>query len=577
MRKLSKTGISFIICLFVGLFIWSCANISYPSGGEKDETPPVVLKATPPDGTLNFSAKRFEMTFDEFIEIKNLEENFISSPPFTEKPDITVIGKRLRFTFQDTLLPNSTYRIQFGDAIVDLNEGNPFSGFEYVLSTGEFIDSMSIRGVLKNAFDQKPEAKMYIVLYEDFYDSVFALKKPFYVTKTKEDGSFLLKNLRNTSYKVLALKDMNANLLYDLSTENIGFYDDMVTPFAFNDSIVLDSFPSIVINSFIPDDTVQRVLFSDFVANGTFQIVTKLPVENLQFESIPKEICLEQNASKDTFMVWLPPLEKDSIFMILKDSETVIDTIREKYYEGAIDQKNLPKFFETNISAIFPYYEQFTLKFSSPLLSFDTIGAIALIYKTDTILPISTFDTIPTDSIDHSIFERVDSVPTTIFDTVSVPYHLADTGCSRTVVIDVEPEQGMEYSFYFVGNAFHSIYEETNDTIAIKTTVSKEEDYGTFRFAFKGEKKKQYLIQLWTAKEDKIVQEDVIVSRGSITYIHLAIGDYKIKIIEDRNRNGKWDSGNYWTQTQPEAVRYFEKPISIRANWELEESFKWEE
>ncbi|MDL2315415.1 hypothetical protein LJC16_04070, partial [Bacteroidales bacterium OttesenSCG-928-C19] len=298
---------------------------------------------------------------------------------------------------------------------------------------------------------------------------------------------------------------------------------------------------------------------------------------------------------------WLPPLEKDSIFMILKDSETVIDTIREKYYEGAIDQKNLPKFFETNISAIFPYYEQFTLKFSSPLLSFDTIGAIALIYKTDTILPISTFDTIPTDSIDHSIFERtdsvnisifgtfsfdsiehtilerVDSVPTTIFDTVSVPYHLADTGCSRTVVIDVEPEQGMEYSFYFVGNAFHSIYEETNDTIAIKTTVSKEEDYGTFRFAFKGEKKKQYLIQLWTAKEDKIVQEDVIVSRGSITYIHLAIGDYKIKIIEDRNRNGKWDSGNYWTQTQPEAVRYFEKPISIRANWELEESFKWEE
>ena len=541
------------------------------------------------------------MTFDEFISVKNLEENFISSPPFEEKPDIIVVGKRLKFSFHDTLIQNTTYRIQFGNAIVDLNEGNPIPNFEYVFSTGDFIDSMSVIGVVKNAFNQKPEEKFYVVLYENFYDSIVALKKPYYVTRTKEDGSFLFKNLRNTSYKVLTLKDMNANLLYDLPTENIGFYDELVTPFAFNDSVSLDSFPSITISSFIPDDTAQRVLFSDFIGNGTLKIVTKLPVENLEFESIPKEICVEQNTSKDTFMIWLPPSEKDSIFMILRDSETIIDTIREKYYENAIDKKNLPKFFETNISSNTPYYEKFTLKFSSPLLSFDTTDAIAQIFRIDTLLASITFDTILSDSIDHSVLEKTDStslsisifetistdsmeytvlkkidtIPTVVFDTIPVSYHLADMKCFRKVILDIEPEQGGEYNFILFGNTFHSIYEETNDTISLRAKVSKEEDYGTFRFSFKGNENSQYILQLWTGKEDVIVQENIVSFKETITYIHLVAGDYKIKIIEDRNKDGKWNSGNYWTNTQPEAVRYFEKPISVRANWELEESFEW--
>ena len=403
MKRLSKQGIYFVVCLFAGLFVWSCANISYPSGGDKDETPPVVLKSVPPPGTLHFSVNHFDLTFDEYIEVKNIEENFISSPPFNEKPDIVVTGKRLRFSFEDTLLPNTTYRIQFGNAIVDINEGNALKDFEYVFSTGSFIDSMSIRGNVRNAFDQKPEAKFYVVLYEDFYDSIIAVKKPFYVTRTDEKGSFLFKNIRNTSYKVLALKDMNANLLYDLPTESIGFLDDLITPFVFNDTIALDSFPAVVINSFIPDDTTQRVLLSDFIANGTLKIATKLPVENPQFESIPQEICFEQNISKDTFTVWLPPSEKDSIFLILKDSETVIDTIREKYNENAINKNTIPKFLETNITSIFPFYEQFMLKFASPLLSFDTADAISLISKRDTLIVLNIFDTIPSDSLDYAL------------------------------------------------------------------------------------------------------------------------------------------------------------------------------
>ena len=553
-----KQRIYFIFLVLLGGIVCSCANISYPSGGEKDTTPPVILKSVPENGTLNFSNKQIELTFDEYIELKNLEENFISSPPFENKPEISVSGKRLKFIFEDTLRQNTTYRIQFGNAIVDLNEGNPIPNFEYVFSTGDFIDSMAIKGKVQMAFDHSPVEKALVVLYPVFYDSIVSLEKPVYVSRTEKDGSFLLKNLKDTSYRIFALKDMNANLLYDLPIEEIGFLDAPVLPFPLIDSIPLDSLSSLTLNLFIPDDTTQRILSSDYIANGTVKIITKLPVEDLNFEGTPKEICYVQNNSKDTITIWLPPAEKDSVFLILKDAERIVDTIREKYYEDAV-KKTTPKFFETNISSSFPYYERFTLDFSTPLLSIDSINVIGWVSGT-------VFDTI------------IDSIPTsiTVFDTVYPQFSLKKEECSRSVIIDIEPEQGEEYSFILFGGKFTSIYGTTNDTTMLKTRVTKEDEYGIFKFFFEGKENSQYIVQLQGSNK-KTIRENIIQSSDTILYEHLSPAEYKIKIIEDVNRNGKWDSGNYWEKIQPEPVHFFEKNISIRANWTQEESFKWNE
>jgi hypothetical protein len=214
-----------LFLLLVGL-CWNCAQQGSPSGGPKDKDPPVVIGSTPPNYSVRFAAKKILITFDEYIVLDNVNQELVISPPMEEKPEVKLRKKTIIIQFEETLKANTTYTFNFGSAIKDLHEGNKLLNFEYVFSTGDVLDSLSVKGTLRHAEDLTvPDEPVTIMLYEDLRDSVPLLDIPLYVGRSGDSGVFSVNNLRADVYKVFALKDGNYNFLFDLPTEEIAFLD----------------------------------------------------------------------------------------------------------------------------------------------------------------------------------------------------------------------------------------------------------------------------------------------------------------------------------------------------------------
>ena len=219
-------SISYFIPLFLLALCWACAQQGSPAGGPRDEDPPVVVESDPPNYSTHFEAKRIEIKFNEYIVLDNVNQELIVSPPMEEKPEVKLKKKTLVIEFEEELKPYTTYTFNFGSAIKDLHEGNKLLNFEYVFSTGDVLDSLSVRGTLKYAEDlTQPEEPISIMLYNDLRDSVPITEIPLYVGRSDDSGVFSVNNLRADVYKVFALKDGNNNLLFDLPTEEIAFLD----------------------------------------------------------------------------------------------------------------------------------------------------------------------------------------------------------------------------------------------------------------------------------------------------------------------------------------------------------------
>ncbi len=214
-----------ILVIFTAI-CWSCAQQGSPSGGPKDEDPPLVLESDPPNYSTRFEAKKIQITFDEFIVLDNVNQQLVVSPPMEEKPEVRLKGKSLFIEFTEELKDSTTYTLNFGSAIKDLHEGNKLLNFEYVFSTGNVLDSLSIRGTLKYAWDHTvPKDPITIMLYEELRDSVPLTEIPLYVGRSDDSGVFSINNLKADTFKIFALKDGNYNLLFDLPSEEIAFLD----------------------------------------------------------------------------------------------------------------------------------------------------------------------------------------------------------------------------------------------------------------------------------------------------------------------------------------------------------------
>ncbi len=226
--KFSNIQKVIFLSLIGGLFFYSCAKVVAPTGGPKDEEHPLIVEVNPPDYTVNFDSKKISITFNEYIQLKDLNNNLIISPPVGEKPDVKVKGKTLVIEFNEELKDSTTYNIYFGNSVQDYNEGNPIENFEYVLSTGTYIDSLSISGKIINSFNLLPEEGVYVMLYKDLEDSVPIKQIPIYISKTNKEGLYRINNISNNKYKLFALRDFNKNYLFDLPNEDIAFIDSLV-------------------------------------------------------------------------------------------------------------------------------------------------------------------------------------------------------------------------------------------------------------------------------------------------------------------------------------------------------------
>ncbi len=555
--------ISTLIYLLISTLIYSCAQVVAPGGGKKDISPPEVVKYIPDSASLNFKSKSIEILFDEFIQLKDLNNQLIISPPLENTPDIMVKNKTLSIDFdkEEKLKPNTTYAINFGNALQDIHENNPKGNFKYIFSTGSFIDSLIVKGKIENAFDHKTEKGILVMLYSDFRDSVIYKNKPDYFAKTKDDGTFQIDNVRKSNYKLLALKETNANYKYDSETESIGFMDSLMDV-SKNATILLDVF----------QEPVKKLFLKKSIYNSYGKIVfifsksaDSISIKPLNQRMNDKDIFLEYSKNKDTLNYWFRNADKDSIILLVNNGYKILDTLEYKMIkkeEALKNKKNPLKLALLNSPAGnqgFDLSAEFKISFNHPIDSnlFKNIHPEIKLFE-DTILQKDY----------KNLFYRQESN-----NTISLNIKRVISGGvekSGPVVF----KENTNYHLLIPPGTFTDIFGLTNDTIKIDFKTREQKFYGTLKLKIEiPETKGNYVVQLIDERENPVRISNIKKSE-TLFWEYLYPKKYKIKIIYDTNANYKWDTGDLLKKRQPEKVIYNAEPINTRPNWDLELDWK---
>jgi hypothetical protein len=541
-----------------------------PNGGPKDTNPPKPIQSFPPNYSCNFKENKIEIDFDEFLYLKEINSQLIISPPLKELPEVKTRGKKLIIDLKEKLKENTTYTLFFGDAITDLNEGNPLSSYEFVFSTGYIIDSLTITGKVIDAASQNPEKDIYIMLYDKYTDSIPYKEKPYYVSKTKEDGSFRLNNLRDMPYKIFAIKEMNNNLLFDDITEKIAYADSLVTPHikpiikpdtTFNDSLKLSKIPkdSLINDSlnklkqaykslsikdlrlFQEIDSTQKLLKAEFKNNNTAIIEFKYPVKSLKYNMIhPKDTNIfkidEWNKNKDSLTFWLLKPDLDSIIVSFYEINNGNDSVYIYKRKGInpIAKNNV----KSNISSTFNYFDKVHIFCSLPVLN--------------------------TDSILLTLFTNTD--------TNNLYAYKSDSNCRRFSLKQIL-KSDQTYKLVLKQGVMKDISGNANDSLVLNFKTNTAEDFGNFFLKINSsDSVNSFIIQILSEKGE-VKSEQIYNKNKLLIFKNLEPGSYQIKAIKDKNANVKWDTGNYLKNIQPEEVFFYSSKITIRANWDLEETW----
>ncbi len=535
--SLLATRYSLMLLLFS-----SCAQILSPTGGPKDTTPPKVVRYTPDSAALHFKAKQIRILFNEFVQLKNISNQLIISPPLKHPSDVKVKGKELIINITDTLEPNTTYDFNFGEAIADITESNVLKNFQYVFSTGSFIDSLSLKGNVKDALTLSPQKDVLVMLYSTSDDSLPLKKLPNYFAKTAENGSFKINNIRSGQYKVFALKDANANYKYDSPDENIGFLDSLLD-ITTNRSADLLLFKESPKKQFIRKAKAIEFGHLQFVFNKP---VTALYLKPLNY--VPKDSVWEIeefNKTNDTLDLWLPNYEKDTLKLIVSDDKRTLDTL-----EFAIPPKNSKekkfKFnYKTNAGGLLDMNREVSVQFNH--------------YLADNLIPVD------------SVRIKEDSTRYTKNDI--------DILQSGRVVKIAKRKSGYwkentRYKMLIPPGTVTDVFGLKNDSIKIEFRTRELKNYGTLKINIDlpsdlfGS-----LFQLLTTKDEVVVERPIIDSKP-FTLEYLMPQEYKMRLVIDKNKNRKFDTGNYLKHQQPEKVIYYPGKITIRSNWDLEQDWK---
>ncbi len=614
------------IFFFIILWISACAKIVAPTGGPKDEEPPKIVSSSPQNYSTNFSDDQINITFNEFIQLKDLTQNLIVSPPLEEKPDVTVKGKTLNIQFPSELKDSTTYNIYFGNSVQDYNEGNPIENFQYVLSTGDYIDSLSIEGKVLNAFNLLPEEDVHVMLYSDFADSVPMKNIPEYISKTDKEGFFRINNIRNEEFKLFSLRDENRNYLYDLDSEGIAFSDSIVK-FHLETETIIDTIfvhDSLLSN---PDELVIDSIYissqqyaadsletdTSKIVNDSLVIIKHKPVDTIITQTRPyfpvplfylmyfnedKETQYLDNSIRDDKrkleLMFNKPI-KDSVIIELLDT-----TIESKWY---IQENNI------NHDTIFYWLTDSSLYNKGDLkttISYQKEDS-NLVYHwvTDTI-NFRYFDTEQQkgQAADTTLGIRINVKNNATFDlnkpitlNFNKPVHSVDTSRMKLFVkedtlenpvtiklakdsvyfrkynIVNEFDEDASYRLEILPKAFVDIYDTPNDTIMIEFKTRKFDYYGKILANITGiDSSFQIIAQLVVSKKDseKVYRERIIKKDQTVEFGYLPPEEFLFKVILDTNFNGKWDTGEYLEHRQPEEVFYYDNAIKVRSNWDIE-------
>jgi len=544
--------------------VFSCANPVAPTGGPKDETPPAITRTTPGNQSTNFSSDRFSLSFTEFVTLKDISNQLIVSPPLGKQPEFLQKGKTLLCRFKEPLRDNTTYNIFFGNAIVDITESNPLAGYRYTFATGPVIDSMQMSGVLTNAFTNQPVKGAFVMLYDSIYDSIPYKSRPYYLTRTSDNGEFSLNNLRDGRYLMFALQDGNADYLYNQPNEDIAFTDSLVIPIlpprkvqdstskSDSSAILIPQGKGIQLRLFHETDSVQKLSKSSLLRERVVSLVYRYPVKKFSLSaglpSKDERVIVLFNPTHDSLQLWFPDITSDSIRMIAADSGRTSDTI-----EMGIKPRVSPTARTKGKSTVV----------SNALNIKNNITGARL--RPDRPLIISFADPLKHAHIDQLRF-RADTV------MIKPEMKFTDT-LQMQLLVNYPWKEGVTYSVTISDSVFTNIFGSTNDSVAFRFTPYTESETSMLSLNIQvALQNTSYIIQL-LGEKDKVLTQQTITGDTKITYKYLSPGKYRLKVIYDNNGNGYWDTGKYLLKRQPEYVAFHPKVFELRANWTLEEDW----
>ena len=584
--------------LGTALLLQRCANAVAPTGGPKDEKPPVVVEAKPENHCTDFNGRKIELTFDEFVTLENANQNVLFSPPLTTKPDIKLHNKTLIIKFKESLEANTTYTIHFGNAVKDLHEGNLFKDYVYNFSTGTYIDTLSIAGTVLSAEEKKPVEDVYVSLYaadRDNLDSLPMTTPPNYLTKTDKDGHFLLSGLADKKYLVFALKDVNSNLFFDLPTEEVAFLDTLVPasypwkapPVQPIDSLVADSLvlvtdslsamPSdslqvrlqdtvsqrvfdqnalnLTLYMFTEVDSTQMLLEKKLVEEGLLRFVFRHPAKEAAImtpEMLADTFHLVTMRSVDFDTVWwyFTPKVKDSLWVHVKYDTVINDSSRYnlKFKEQNRRRAQTPEKLKVNDNLLgrdgLVPGKDLILKFSEPIVRYEMPDSVA--FRRDTIV---TYNELAFEPIDEE----------------GMRYRLK-----------AQLEEGVSYSFEIPDSVFFGIRNRTNDPIKVDFHILKDDEYGNIYInVAPPEGMKQVVVQLTDESGKTVLKQEIITKEQEVMFSYLMPAKYKLRAILDADGNGKWSTGNYHRRTLPETVIEYKDPLDLKAGWDIDLEEVW--
>ena len=599
-KRQTRTFTVFLLS-FISLMVFSCARMGSPDGGWYDETPPKVLSATPKDGATNVKTKKIKILFDEYIKIDNPSEKVIISPPQIEAADIKAAGKQIVIDLKDTLLENTTYTIDFSDAISDNNENNPMGNFTYSFSTGEVIDTLEVSGYVLEAENLEPVKGIMVGLYKETEDSIQSLPMQR-ISRTDGSGHFVIKGVAPGSYRIYALQDADENYYFNPKSEKIAFTDQIVVPSAkpdirqdtvWRDSLHIETINRIGYTHFLPDDIELRAF--THIQTDRYLVKTErkepdhftfyfsygsewLPdIKGLNFDETDAFV-IDTNEKQDTITYWLRDttlINQDTLRMEVQFVMT--DTL------GELQLKTDTMEMLSKI----PYAKRLKLKQKE----FDEWKKTQEKAKKkgdpyDSIMPP------PSLNVKINVPQQLDPDVNIRF-TAPCPLEKADSSMIHLyakhdtlwyesrflfrqlntleyeLVGEWRPE--IEYSLEIDSAAFVDIYGNVSKPSKNGFKVKSNDDYSTLLVTVTGMNNKTIVVQLLSGS-DAVVKQ-VSTDKGYAEFYYIKPGEYYMRMFIDENLNGKWDTGDFEQQLQPEPVYYYPSALQCKAKWDVSETW----
>ncbi len=578
----------------------SCANMgSGPQGGPRDMMPPKYVLSTPQRSAVNAKPTKAEIIFDEYVVLKDAQD-VIVSPPMEMAPEIKSVGKKVSITFKDTLEEDATYIIDFGDKITDFREGNPIRNYYFEFATGDKIDSFCISGNVVDAYTLVPQENITIGVYSDWTDSTLATKNLERVTRTDKSGRFILRGLKEKPYHLCAVKDDNTNFRYDAPGESLAWIDTIITPRkkmverfdttwktvdrdsllglepsnVRTDTLIVDSVVCKERPYYLPDSIEMRL----FAKPVPFQAFKKVERKD------PRKITLYFTTEKDHFekLTITPTTFQPSDDWLIYEGSATHDTVH-----FWIKDTNIVKLD--------------TLEFAMKYIATDSVGnfvtqtdTVTSIYKKVKVskreereakkkkefLKISITKSVEIDGTPEIEFET----PTFDFNTEALAIHekkdttekplpfkiVAVDSCRRKYKLEGNWEEGVSYEVVVDSGKVRDIYGLESDSTTLTFRRKEKKEYSNIILKLANVPDGEVFVEL--VDKDKIIRR-VYPKDNKVEFINVAPGSYATRLIVDKDKNGDWTTGDYNGLKQPEEVYFYEKPLSVSANWDYEEDW----